>query len=394
MAVFILCLGIHSDFAVLTWRRNVISDADASLVFAAAASHHWKKGSAVKSLKSLNASVRASLPESGEAICQSLAGFARELLGYNKFTKTFPPEPSPDERCQLRPLKQKDIMSDRRVFTLQSPSGDDGQARNKYYRFKYLCIADLEKHGISRITFDWKAPDSDPWNRTMAVFLFKHWQYANTQGAFKEAVPSENDEDTCIGIILRWMRGRAVDIRQGRRSPEKILRKETCRKKIKSLLQLFEYRKQSLHRVLLAANLPNSEEELLPSQDCCSETEWEPEKTHCHSIGLVWRSRQYASLLHQIDKASFKYCASQNGLLIASQRFDQCRIEATRTNPNAPYSEQSRIISVVVFTYIFSIAIEVGLVEMYRVNFKWKTCPKCPEYIKWLAWVHCIHNLQ
>lgn len=66
-------------------------------------------------------------------------------------------------------------------------------------------LANLEKNGIPRLTFDWKSPDKDPWNQTIAIFLVKHWKYAETQGAFKKhaITPAHDTEVICIWIVLR-----------------------------------------------------------------------------------------------------------------------------------------------------------------------------------------------
>ncbi|EGF97162.1 uncharacterized protein MELLADRAFT_114543 [Melampsora larici-populina 98AG31] len=183
------------------------------------------------------------------------------------------------------------------------------------------------------MTFDWKAPDKDIWNRTIATFVVKHWRYAYTQGAFnKESItPSHDTVTNCMGIVLRWIRGRTVDIRQCRRSPDKILQKETRRKK----RVLFKYRVDSLSRLLKSSKLDNLTSEIMPNVDCCSDTEWDPEETRYPSVGLEWRSEQYTKILHQIDGISFKYCSSTRGPAHACKRFDQCRNEATHTNPQA-----------------------------------------------------------
>lgn len=85
-----------------------------------------------------------------------------------------------------------------------------------------------------------------------------------------------------------------------------------------------------------AKKLEQKASEIMPHHDCCSDTEWEPEDTQYPSVGLVWRSQQYASILQQIDGLSFKYCASTRGVVNAHKRFDQCRTQATHTNPHAP----------------------------------------------------------
>ncbi|EGG10969.1 uncharacterized protein MELLADRAFT_92372 [Melampsora larici-populina 98AG31] len=303
-----------------------------SICNAARSSHHWKKGAAPTSLKALNASVYDTLPKPTEAICHSLATFTRFLVGYNKSTKAYPPGPTVDERCHLRPLTQAEIMSDRQVFLTEPVTVDNGVPEAPLDRFKMFAQNDLRRHGINRLTFDWAKADRDIWNRTMAIFVVKHWQYAKSQGALKQSVDSaHNTESNCIGIVLRWIRGRTVEIRQERQSDDKYRKKETRRKK----RVLFKYRCDSLSRLLLAAKIDQQASDILPHHDCCSETEWEPENTHYPSVGLIWRSPQYTKVLHQIDKLSYKYSSSTQGPLLASQRFDQCRTSATHNDPKA-----------------------------------------------------------
>ncbi|EGG00998.1 uncharacterized protein MELLADRAFT_111359 [Melampsora larici-populina 98AG31] len=165
-------------------------------------SHHWKRGAAVTSLKALNASVYASLPKSTEVICQSLATFTQGLLGYDKLNKTYPAGPTPDKRCQLRPLTQAQIMADRTVFATNPMTADEGTPEDSLLVFKAFCLTDLKNHEIHRLTFDWAQPDRDTWNRTMAIFIVKHWQYAQLQGSFgnQAITPAHNTEGICIAI--------------------------------------------------------------------------------------------------------------------------------------------------------------------------------------------------
>ncbi|EGF99456.1 uncharacterized protein MELLADRAFT_68543 [Melampsora larici-populina 98AG31] len=302
------------------------STASDSFSVAARTSHHWKKGVAVTSLKAVNAS-------SGEGICQSLAKFTRFLLGYDKLTKSYPPAPTDDERCQLRPLSQHEIMSDHKIFGTNSVSAHVSSDDEDIIPFKLLFLSDLKSYGISRMTLDWEKNDKDIWNRTLAVLIVKHWRYAKSEGAFsgESVTPSHNTEKICMGVVLRWIRGRANDVRQNRGSREKVLRKETLRKK----QVLFKYRTDSLTRLMKAKKLEQKASEIMPHHDCCSDTEWEPEDTQYPSVGLIWRSQQYASILQQIDGLSYKYCASSRGVVNAHKRFDQCRTKATHTNPHA-----------------------------------------------------------
>ncbi|EGF97510.1 uncharacterized protein MELLADRAFT_114282 [Melampsora larici-populina 98AG31] len=290
-------------------------------------SRYWKKGAPPKSTKALNASISGTIPKSTASISMCIATFTRTLLGYDSITKAYPLSPTPQELAQLPSLEQQYILSDQRVIHADLiETGDTNMTRSMA-----LFSADLRNHGIHRVTFDWNAPNNSHWNRTMAIFVAKHWMYSRTRGLFKEKSVNKLHctEFNCISLVLRWVRGRSEEIRNGRRSPAKRLKKETGRKK----KQLFEYRHQSLSRLL---GSEESASELMPDSDCCSETEWQPEETQYKSIGLIWRSSQYSQILHQIDKLSFRYKASIASPLLASRRFDQCRTKATEINWLAP----------------------------------------------------------
>lgn len=94
--------------------------------------------------------------------------------------------------------------------------------------------------------------------------------------------------------------------------------------------KLFKYRKETVDR-----HLGPEASSLLPSAECCSDTEWEPDAIQHPTKGLVWRSVPYTGLHHQVDRLSFKYKSETSTLLLASQRFDQCQLEATSVNPTA-----------------------------------------------------------
>ncbi|EGG04642.1 uncharacterized protein MELLADRAFT_108320 [Melampsora larici-populina 98AG31] len=274
-------------------------------------SNNWKKGVPVRSLKESNASVAQTLPKANARISHSIAAFTRLLLGFTKENPVYPMKPNHEELGQLRAPKQSNLLSDHQVFQSQTVP-TDGTAED-LAKFKELFLLDL---------------NSSLWNRTMALFIVKHWLYAKSQGAFKRKGidPTYATVPICIGLVLRWMQGRSQEIRIGRRRPEKLLLRERERKK----RQLFTYRKETVDR-----HLCPEASDLLPSSDCCSDTEWEPDAIQHPTKGLVWRSVQYTSLLHQIDRVSFKYKSETSTLLLASQRFDQCRLEAASVNPAA-----------------------------------------------------------
>lgn len=183
----------------------------------------------MKSIKALNASVASSLPKSNERISMCIALFTRQLLGFNNVTKTYPSKPTPDELNHFPSLIQQAITSDQNIFvTHLMDVGETNESRAKAF-----FEADLYQHGIHRTTFDWSSPDHSQWNRTMAVFIAKHWLHSKQVGFFshKGINPRHCTEEICIGLVRRWVRGRSEEIQTGRRSPEKILQKEKTRKK-------------------------------------------------------------------------------------------------------------------------------------------------------------------
>ncbi|EGG06653.1 uncharacterized protein MELLADRAFT_106620 [Melampsora larici-populina 98AG31] len=288
-------------------------------------SHYWKKGAPARSIKALNSSVAAVLPKSTEFISISLAKFTRILLSYDKVSKSYPSKPTPEELQNLPTLNQQDIISDERVFsTTVVEAGSTSDKRAILY-----FSADLNNYNIGRATFDWSASDNSQWNRTMAVFVTKHWLHAKKQGWFdhKPLDQSHCTQGNCIGLVLRWIRGRSEEIRTARRSPDKVLLKEQARKK----RMLFEYWQQSLSLVIEA-----EASDMMPDPDCCSDTEWEPDQTHYNWIDVIWRSQQYSQILHKLDELSYKVKASVSSPLLARRRFDQCRLEASKVNQKAP----------------------------------------------------------
>ncbi|EGG11893.1 uncharacterized protein MELLADRAFT_101657 [Melampsora larici-populina 98AG31] len=246
-------------------------------------SRYWKKGASVKSVKSLNASVAKSLPKHTSAIARSFAAFTRFLLGYEESTKTYPTKPTNHELSLLHTATQDEILSDQRIFLNLTVD----MTEKTWSPFKEFFMADLKTYGVSRMTFDWDARDTRGWNCIVAVLVGS------------------------IGV-LRWLRGRAEDIRLNRLDSEKLCRKEQQRKK----------------RV--------EAKQLLPDSDCCSDTEWDPEEIKYESLGVPWRSQQYSTLLHRIDDLLYHYKASVTGATAVSRRFDQCRTKSKLDNPKAP----------------------------------------------------------
>lgn len=160
-----------------------------------------------------------------------MATFTRLLLGFAKENPVYPMKPTREELGQLRAPIQATLLSDHQVFQSQTVP-TEGTAED-LAKFRELFLLDLSNHGVLRFTFDWDDLDSSVWNRTMALFIVKHWLYAKSQGAFKRQGinPNYATVPICIGLVLRWMRGRSQEIRIGRRRPEKLLLRERERKK-------------------------------------------------------------------------------------------------------------------------------------------------------------------
>ncbi|EGF97542.1 uncharacterized protein MELLADRAFT_114249 [Melampsora larici-populina 98AG31] len=260
---------------------------------------NWKHGAVVKSLKANNALVASSLPKSNSQICRPLAKFTRMLLEYNNIHKSYPLEHTCEERLQLQYLTQEATMSDQRIFVLEPAvlsSLTDNSARQKM-----VFLADLQQYGMQRATFDWSLKEGCRWNQVMTSFVIKHWIHAKERGDFGNLPinPSHITHTKLEGILMRWIRGKASDIRSGRNAPEKLRVIENNKKK----RQLFKYRHDSFERHLGQESL-----KLIPDADCCSETEWEPDQTKHKKVGLVWRT---------------------------SRRFDQCRVDTSDINPKA-----------------------------------------------------------
>ncbi|EGG06303.1 uncharacterized protein MELLADRAFT_63534 [Melampsora larici-populina 98AG31] len=287
---------------------------------------NWKHGAPVKSLKANNALVAGSLPNANSRVCKVLATFTRMLLEYDHISKSYPLGPTCNERLQLRFLNQEATMSDQRIFALEPEVLT--QLTNDSSRQREVFLADLRQYGIERFTFDWGLKKGCRWNQVMSILVIKHWRHANKRGDFGNLPinPAHTTYTTLEGMLTRWIRGRATEIRSGQNTPEKLRAVENNRKK----RLLFKYRRDSFVRHLGKESL-----DLIPDADCCSETEWEPEQLDQKKVGLVWRSQQYRSLMHRVDRLSYEYKAQLDGILLATQRFDQCRVEESYNNPNA-----------------------------------------------------------
>ncbi|EGG04110.1 uncharacterized protein MELLADRAFT_65136 [Melampsora larici-populina 98AG31] len=259
------------------------------------------------------------------ASCRAISTFLRALLEYNTL-KSFPPPPTVDEHTTLIQPTKETIMSDQRVF-LPEPETVVSK-EDRWANTKAMILADLQKYGVTRFTFDWTLQEGYEWNRIMTTFTLKHWLHAKQQGMFSKLSinPSHTTEVQLEGIIARWIRGRATEIRSGRNDPKKRRVVENNKKK----RALFKYRRDSAKR-----HLDASWTELITDADCCSETEYEPDQIRYEKIGLVWRSEQYSAFLHSIDRLSFKYKAQLHGNRLAAQRFDQCRIPGSKYNHKA-----------------------------------------------------------
>lgn len=195
--------------------------------------HIWKRGTPPTSIKSLNASVAGTIPLANAVISRSLAAFTRKLLGVDKFNKIYPMAPTPEELQQLPQLTQDEIMLDQLVFASDLTSATATSNNTDMIEIVNKFMAELQKYNIHRFTFAWDLPDSHHWNRTMAVFVAKHWRYEQRRGAFKHygINQSHNTESDCISLILCWVRGRSQDIRLNRGEAEKLINVERGQKR-------------------------------------------------------------------------------------------------------------------------------------------------------------------
>jgi hypothetical protein len=100
-------------------------------------------------------------------------------------------------------------------------------------RSEQLFLADLRQYGVTRFTFDWQLTEGCHWNHMMTILLVKHWIHSKNQGAFSNLPinPAHTTEIKLTGMIIRWIRGRAVDIQWGRNNPEKLLAIEKQKRK-------------------------------------------------------------------------------------------------------------------------------------------------------------------
>lgn len=191
---------------------------------------NWKRGSPVKSLKANNALVAGSLPTANAASCRAISTFLRTLLEYNTL-KNYPPPPTEDEHTTLIQPTKETIMSDCRVFVPEPETAVSKEDR--WANTKAMLLADLRKYGVTRFTFDWTLQEGYEWNRIMTTFTLKHWLHAKRQGMFSKLSinPSHTTEAQLEGMIARWIRGRASEIRSGRNDPQKCRVVENNKKK-------------------------------------------------------------------------------------------------------------------------------------------------------------------
>ena len=194
---------------------------------------NWKHGAPVKSLKANNALVADSLPKATSPACRALSSFIRNLLHYNPVDKSYPLPPTAEEHAQLCHVSQQVIMDDQQIFSpyhALQPSPTPTQLSSWLER---LFLADLQQYGVTRFTFDWQLTEGSNWNRMMTILLVKHWIHSKKHGAFSNLPinPAHTTEIKLAGMIIRWIRGRAVDIRSGRNNPEKLRAIEKHKKK-------------------------------------------------------------------------------------------------------------------------------------------------------------------
>ena len=178
---------------------------------------NWKHGAPVKSLKANNALVADSLPKATSPACRALSSFIRNLLHYNPVNKSYPLPPTAEEHAQLCHVSQQVIMDDQQIFSpyhALQPSPTPTQLSSWLER---LFLADLRQYGVTQFTLDWQLTEGSNWNRMMTILLVKHWIHSKKHGAFSNLPinPAHTTEIKLAGMIIRWIRGRSVDICSG-----------------------------------------------------------------------------------------------------------------------------------------------------------------------------------
>jgi hypothetical protein len=91
--------------------------------------------------------------------------------------------------------------------------------------------------------------------------------------------------------------------------------------------QLYEYRRDTLQEHL------REYLDLLPSSDCCSDTEDDPHRGTQRSIRPEWRSVKYGNWLHEVDRLSYKHQSSVKLRMYSGRRLDTRRAEGHTVNP-------------------------------------------------------------
>ena len=94
-------------------------------------------------------------------------------------------------------------------------------------------------------------------------------------------------------------------------------------------IQLWEYWQATLQEHL------GEYLDLLPSPECCSDTEDDPHRPIQRSIRPEWRSVKYGNWLHEVDQLSYKHQSSVKLRMCPKRRLDTRRAEGHSVNPLA-----------------------------------------------------------
>ncbi|EGG09597.1 uncharacterized protein MELLADRAFT_95873 [Melampsora larici-populina 98AG31] len=275
---------------------------------------HFADGTGVKSLKAQNREVAKWLPKRNSGSYQAIIDYLKFMLGRFGSHTPYPASPEPSELNLLPQVSSASILADLSVFAVDLPPPSPSNQMMKllprqtscWFTYRRFFLEDLSRFGIPRATLAWESPVSSSWNQMMLVFLLKHWQWAMAQGAFSQYAPDPKYCTDAISraVMERWIRGRTGEDEKYRNRKKKNQRRAA----------IFHYRQDALEEFVESNDrdlLPTALK-LIPSAACCSDTEDDgPGRTR--AIGMVWRSAEFAELLHLLDELSFNQQKSIHG---------------------------------------------------------------------------------
>ncbi|EGG11897.1 uncharacterized protein MELLADRAFT_58967 [Melampsora larici-populina 98AG31] len=305
---------------------------------------YFANGLGVKSLKAQNREVAKWLPARNSSSYQAMVDYLKFMLGAIGPRALYPASPDPSELRLLPQVSLETILADQSVFcgTLPPPTLSD-QTENLlprqdpcWFTYRRVFLNDLAWYRIPRATLAWESPATSSWNKTMLVFLMKHWRWANARGAFNRySVDTKYSTDAiCRAVMERWMHGRVKEDEKYRNQKKKSQRRAAIPVLYTNTdisFKLFRYRVDALDEFCKAEDreLLSTALSLLPSADCCSDTEDDgPGRTR--AIGMVWRSQEFADLLHVLDELSFQQQKALHGARWGARRLEMRRSPATQ----------------------------------------------------------------